>query len=116
MRQAAAGDAPWPCGHRCSRGIEGGRPGPGLMRAERYEAQVNTSHSDPVKTGSLYGFHKILEQLIPDDVWGTQHIIAQGNHIVIKVNDKVVTDIMEEKNTYTKGYCALQQHNKGSVV
>jgi len=21
-----------------------------------------------------------------------------------------------EKNTYTKGYCALQQHNLGSVV
>src|SRR5664280_686872 len=88
--------------------------GPGFPKG--YEAQVNATHSDPVKTGSLYGFHKILEQLIPDDVWGTQHIIAQGNHIVIKVNDKVVTDIMEEKNTYTKGYCALQQHNKGSVV
>ena len=24
--------------------------------------------------------------------------------------------IVEDKNTYTKGYCALQQHNKGSVV
>ena len=88
--------------------------GPGFPKG--YEAQVNTSHSDPVKTGSLYNFVKVLDQLIPDDVWGTQHIIAQGNHIVIKVNDKVVTDIVEEKNTYTKGYCALQQHNKGSVV
>ena len=88
--------------------------GPGFPKG--YEAQVNTSHTDPVRTGSLYGFAKILEQLIPDDVWGTQHIIAQGNHIVIKVNDKVVTDFVDGKNTYTKGYCALQQHNKGSVV
>ena len=88
--------------------------GPGFPKG--YEAQVNTSHSDPVKTGSLYGFHKILEQLIPDDVWGTQHIIAQGNHIIIKVNDKVATDFVEETNKYTKGYLALQQHNKGSVV
>jgi len=88
--------------------------GPGFPKG--YEAQVNTSHSDPVKTGSLYGFHKIFDQLIPDDVWGTQHIIAQGNHIIIKVNDKVVTDYVDEKNTHTKGYCALQQHNKGSVV
>ena len=88
--------------------------GPGFPKG--YEAQVNTSHSDPVKTGSLYGFHKIFDQLIPDDVWGTQHIIAQGNHIIIKVNDKVVTDFVDEKNTHAKGYCALQQHNKGSVV
>ncbi len=88
--------------------------GPGFPKG--YEAQVNTSHTDPVKTGSLYNFHKIFEQLIPDDVWGTQHIIAQGNHIIIKVNDKVVTDFVDEKNTFTKGYCALQQHNKGSVV
>ena len=88
--------------------------GPGFPKG--YEAQVNTSHKDPVKTGSLYNFHKILDQLIPEDAWGTQHIIAQGNHIIIKVNDKVVTDFVDEKNTFTKGYCALQQHNKGSVV
>jgi hypothetical protein len=88
--------------------------GPGFPKG--YEAQVNTSHKDPVKTGSLYNFHKIFDQLIPDDVWGTQHIIAQGNHIIIKVNDKVATDFVDEKNTFTKGYCALQQHNKGSVV
>jgi hypothetical protein len=88
--------------------------GPGFPKG--YEAQVNTSHSDPVKTGSLYGFVKIFEQLIPDDVWGTQHIIAQGNHIIIKVNDKVTVDTIESTNRYTKGYCALQQHNKGSVV
>ena len=88
--------------------------GPGFPKG--YEAQVNSSHTDPVKTGSLYNFHKIFDQLIADDTWGTQDIIAQGNHIVIKVNDKTVTDYTDEKNTYTKGYLALQQHNKGSVV
>jgi hypothetical protein len=50
------------------------------------------------------------------DVWFNQHIIADGNHIVIKVNDKVIVDTIEDKNTYTKGFFALQQHNKGSVV
>ena len=88
--------------------------GPGFPKG--YEAQVNTSHKDPVKTGSLYNFHKILDQLIPEDAWGTQHIIAQGNHIIIKVNDKVTVDHIEATNRYTKGFCALQQHNKGSVV
>ena len=81
-----------------------------------YEAQVNTSHKDPVKTGSLYNIVKVLDQLVPEETWFTQHIIADGNHIIIKVNDKVVVDHIEEKNLYTKGYLAMQQHDPGSVV
>jgi hypothetical protein len=81
-----------------------------------YEAQVNNTHSDWRRTGSLYRFADIKEQLIPDDTWWTQHVIANGNHIIIKVNDKVVVDYVDEKNTYRKGLLALQQHNKGSVV
>ena len=34
-RQAAATDNSMASGHRCSRGKEGARPGPGLTRAER---------------------------------------------------------------------------------
>ena len=37
-------------------------------------------------------------------------------HIIINVNDKTVVDYVDKKITYTKGYLALQQHNKGSVV
>src|ERR1022692_994624 len=81
-----------------------------------YEAQVNNTHSDWRRTGSLYRFADIKEQLIPDDTWWTQQVIANGNHIIIKVNDKVVVDYVDEKNTYRKGLLALQQHNKGSVV
>ena len=79
-----------------------------------YEAQVNTSHKDPVKTGSLYNIVKIFDQLVPDDTWFTQHIIADGNHIIIKVNDKVVVDHVDENRTYMKGYLGLQQHDPGS--
>jgi hypothetical protein len=79
-----------------------------------YEAQVNNTHKDWRRTGSLYAIKDVKEQLIPDDTWWTQDIIADGNHIVIKVNDKVVVDTTDDK--YQKGYIALQQHNKGSVV
>jgi hypothetical protein len=88
--------------------------GPGFPKG--YEAQVNSSHTDWKRTGSLYNFVNIREVLIPDDTWGNQHIIANGNHIIIQVNGKTVVDYVDEKNTYTKGYLALQQHNKGSVV
>ncbi len=88
--------------------------GPGFPKG--YEAQVNSSHKDPVRTGSLYNFVKIYEQLSPPDTWFNQHIIARGNHIVIEVNNKKVVDFVDEKNTFTNGYLALQQHNKGSIV
>ena len=88
--------------------------GPGFPKG--YEAQVNSSHKDPKRTGSLYNFKNVYDQLVPPATWFNQHIIAQGNHITIKVNDKAVVDYMDDKNTYVKGYLALQQHNKGSVV
>ncbi len=88
--------------------------GPGFPKG--YEAQVNSSHKDPKRTGSLYNFKNVMEQLVPPDTWFSQDIIAQGNHIIIKVNDKVAVDYVEDKNTYTAGHFALQQHNKGSVV
>src|SRR5882672_8081232 len=88
--------------------------GPGFPKG--YEAQVNSSHKDPKRTGSLYNFKNVLDQLVLPETWFSQHIIAQGNHITIKVNDKTAVDYVDEKNTFVKGYLALQQHNKGSVV
>ena len=81
-----------------------------------YEAQVNSTHGDPQRTGSLYNFAKVTEMLVPPDTWFTQEVIAVGNHIVIKVNDKTVVDFTDEKKTYMKGCMAFQQHNLGSVV
>lgn len=88
--------------------------GPGFPKG--YEAQVNSSHRDPKRTGSLYNFQNVMEQLVPPDTWFTQHIIADGNHIIIKVNDKVVVDYVDEKNTFTKGHVAFQQHDPKSTV
>jgi hypothetical protein len=88
--------------------------GPGFPKG--YEAQVENTSPDPQKTGSLYGIARVTEQLIQDDTWWSQHVIAQGNHIIIKVNGKTVVDTVDERNRYAKGYLALQQHNQGSVV
>ena len=81
-----------------------------------YEAQVENTSPDPQRTGSLYNLHKVGEQLVQDDTWWTEHIIAIGNRIIIKINDKIVTDYVDAKNTYTSGHLAFQQHNAGSIV
>ena len=88
--------------------------GPGWPKG--YETQVENTSSDPQRTGSLYNFVKIGEQLVEDDTWWTQHVVAIGNRIIIKVDDKIVVDFVDEKNTFREGHLALQQHDPGSVV
>ncbi|MGE4180158.1 MAG: DUF1080 domain-containing protein [Limisphaerales bacterium] len=81
-----------------------------------YESQVENTSSDPQRTGSLYNRAKNFDQLIPDDTWWTQHIVAIGNRIIIKVNDKIIVDFVDEKRSFLEGHVALQQHDPGSVV
>jgi hypothetical protein len=75
-----------------------------------YEAQINSTHSDPVRTGSLYNLVKIMERLHEPDVWFTQEVIAKGNHIQILVNGKKVVDFVDEKKSFSEGHFAIQQH------
>lgn len=97
--------------------------GPGWPKG--YEAQVENTSPDPQKTGSLYNNPNwnfqppptaVREQLVQDDTWWTQHVIAIGNRIIIKVNDKIVTDFIDKKNTFKSGHLAFQQHDPSSVV
>ncbi len=79
-----------------------------------YETQVENTSPDPQRTGSLYGIKKNLKQLVEDDTWWTQHIIAIGDRIIIKINHQIVVDC--EDTRHAAGYLALQQHDPGSVV
>ncbi len=86
-----------------------------------YEAQINATHTDRIRTGSLY-FPKIKELLVLDDAphkpneWFTQEVIAEGNHIIIKVNGKTTVDWKDPENRFQKGHFALQGHDPGTVV
>jgi hypothetical protein len=86
--------------------------GPGFPKG--YEAQINATHRDPQKTGSLYNIAKVLNRLHKPNEWFTQEVIAQGDHIVILVNGKKVVDVRDA--TFTKGHFALQQHDPQTVV
>jgi hypothetical protein len=92
--------------------------GPGFPKG--YEAQINATHTDKIRTGSLY-FPKVKEVLVFDaphkpDEWFTQEVIADGNHIVIKVNGKTTVDWKDPDNTHAKGHFALQGHDPKTVV
>ena len=79
-----------------------------------YEAQIDATHGDPQRTGSLYGIVPVYQQKHKPNEWFTQEVIADGDHIIIKVNGKTVVDTHDSK--YSKGHLAIQQHNEGSVV
>ena len=86
-----------------------------------YESQVNVTHRDPVKTGSLYGVVKLYETPAKDNEWWEQHIIVKGQNIVVKINGKTVIDYTEPDGVkggrrLSKGSFALQAHDPKSVV
>jgi hypothetical protein len=99
--------------------------GPGFPQG--YEAQINATHSDQIRTGSLYPSFKVSAADRPKllvmkdapnkpDEFFTQEVVADGNHIQIFVNGKETVDFTDPNNTYTKGHFALQGHDPGSVM
>ena len=94
--------------------------------AKGYEVQVNNSHTDWRRTGSLYGIEDVKEVFVKDSVWYTEYIMVQGKRVQIKVNDKTVVDYTEPENVQrshgdslriiSNGTFALQGHDPKSVV
>jgi hypothetical protein len=100
--------------------------GPGFPKG--YEAQLNATHGDQIRTGSLYpSFGKLTDDerksilVLKDaphkpDEFFVQEVIADGNHIQIFVNGKKTVDFTDKNKTFTKGHFALQGHDPGSVM
>jgi hypothetical protein len=86
-----------------------------------YEAQINATHRDRIRTGSLF-FPRIPEVLVRDQAphkpgeWFMQEVTARGNHLVVAVNGKKTVDWKDPQSTYARGYFALQGHDPGTVV
>ncbi len=91
-----------------------------------YEIQVNNSHTDWIRTGSLYGFQNIKEVYMKDNEWFTMYITVIGKKITVKVNEKTVLDYTEPENPERKpgdehrrlssGTFALQGHDPNSLT
>ncbi|HEY4300023.1 MAG TPA: DUF1080 domain-containing protein [Candidatus Didemnitutus sp.] len=90
-----------------------------------FETQVNVSHSDWKRTGSLYDVANTGLVACEDNKWWTQTIIVEGNTVTIKVDGKVVTQYIEPPGAQAgtafgrkigEGTFALQAHDPKSVV
>lgn len=90
-----------------------------------FESQVNVTHGDWIKTGSLYGVVNIARPAAPDQKWWLQEIIVQGNTVTVMVNGERVFQYTEPPGAqagrdFTRkldsGTFALQGHDPGSTI
>lgn len=82
-----------------------------------YEIQVNNSHTDWRRTGSVYALQDVKEAPVKDNEWYTQQIIVKGTNIKVLVNGKVINDYTETNpEKITTGTFALQGHDPKSKV
>lgn len=94
--------------------------------AKGYEVQVNNSHTDWRRTGSLYAIQDVKEVYVKDNEWYTESITVKGKRVIIKINDKTVVDYTEPENLQrpadqagriiSDGTFALQGHDPKSKV
>jgi len=62
----------------------------GNWPVQGFELQINASHGDPVKTGSLYNIISFPKAPHGDDEWFTYYITVKGSVLTVRVNDEVL--------------------------
>jgi hypothetical protein len=90
-----------------------------------FECQVDNTHSDWKKTGSLYDVINIAKSPAQDNKWWTEEVIVKGNKVTVKIDDQILLEYTEPPGAqpgkqYTRklasGTFALQAHDPKSVV
>ncbi len=76
-------------------------------------------------TGSVFGFNttgrldtlaKVSERLTTVENWFKLQVTANGNHIVVKINNQQVADCLDPRSRYQRGHFALQSWNADTDV
>jgi len=98
--------------------------------AKGFEVQVNNTHTDPIKTGSLYHVKDIhaedIQGIVKDNEWFTENIVVRGNTVTISLNGKQVVQWTQPADwggssdfagrKLSSGTIALQGHDPKSTV
>lgn len=86
------------------------------------ECQVNATHGDSIKTGSIYGIDNLMDTAPhKDGEWFLYQIIVKGNTVTLKVDDRTVNEYTQPENydgprKIDRGTFALQAHDPESVI
>lgn len=89
-----------------------------------YEAQIDSTHTDPIRTGSLYGMCHVYNRLVEPDTWFAYDIevrddVWRGRNVTrirITVDGHELYEYLDFDQTFKSGHFAFQQHDPGSRV
>ncbi len=89
-----------------------------------YEAQIDSTHTDPIRTGSLYGMCHVYQQHVKPDTWFTYDLEVRDDvwrgravtRIKITVDGNELYEYLDFAQTFKEGHFAFQQHDPGSYV
>ncbi len=92
--------------------------------SDGYEAQIDSTHRDPIRTGSLYGMCHVYQQLVEPDTWFTYEIEVRDNvwrgrentRIKVTVDDNELYEFLDFEMLFKEGHFAFQHHDPGSRV
>lgn len=92
--------------------------------SDGYEAQIDSTHKDPIRTGSLYGFCHVYQQYVKPDTWFTYDLEVRDDvwrgrnmtRIKVTVNGNELYEYLDFALTHGAGHFAFQQHDPGSQV
>jgi hypothetical protein len=100
----------------------------GRFPSKGFEIQVNNSHTDRIRTGSIYHVQDIVDDSpAKDDAWFTEDITVKGDTITVKIDDRQVAQWTQPagwnggvegpgRRITGPGTIALQAHDPGSTV
>ena len=90
-----------------------------------FECQVNNTHSDWKKTGSLYDVVNVAQSAAVDNKWWTQEIIVTNNLVTVMIDGKKIFEYDEPpgvqpgkrfEHKLGEGTFALQGHDPNSTI
>ena len=92
--------------------------------ADGYEAQIDSTHGDPIRTGSLYGMCHVYKRLVEPNEWFTYEIEVRDDvwrgkpltRIKVSVDGDELYEYLDFAQTFKEGHVAFQQHDPGSKV
>ena len=92
--------------------------------SDGYEAQIDSTHTDPIRTGSIYGMCHVYKQHVKPDTWFTYDLEVRDDvwrgrkmtRIKVTIDGNELYEYMDFALTFKKGHFAFQQHDPGSKV
>lgn len=92
--------------------------------SDGYEAQIDSTHTDPIRTGSIYGLCHVYKRHVEPDTWFNYEIEVRDDvwrgknmtRIKVTINGNELFEYLDFEMKFKEGHFAFQQHDPGSKV